>query len=199
MAVGIKWMRSVHSAGGACGGTATGAVGARSEGRGGLGGTVEASAIQKPAWRGPPGADSVHFGEDTFRLGESDADGNSKENINYVSTLEGAGISRSKVETGGDGPGSRRGDRRVAQGSKEDSGLKKRARKGLQTQPRQMRTRWTPMVGRGQQRTTGYRRFARGLLQRAAAITLGERTRSTFRPCCRSTDLRFPDRRRIMP
>lgn len=108
MAVGIKWMRSVHSAGGACGGTATGAVGARSEGRGGLGGTVEASAIQKPAWRGPPGADSVHFGEDTFRLGESDADGNSKENINYVSTLEGAGISRSKVETGRDGPGSRR-------------------------------------------------------------------------------------------
>lgn len=108
MAVGIKWMRSVHSAGGACGGTATGAVRARSEGRGGLGGTVEASAIQKPAWRGPPGADSVHFGEDTFRLGESDADGNSKENINYVSTLEGAGISRSKVETGRDGPGSRR-------------------------------------------------------------------------------------------
>lgn len=113
MAVGIKWMRSVHSAGGACGGTATGAVGARSEGRGGLGGTVEASAIQKPAWRGPPGADSVHFGEDTFRLGEeerkeSDADGKSKENINYVSTLEGAGISRSKVETGGDGPGSGR-------------------------------------------------------------------------------------------
>lgn len=103
MAVGIKWMRSVHSAGGACGGTATGAVGARSEGRGGLGGTVEASAIQKPAWRGPPGADSVHFGEDTFRLGESDADGNSKENINYVSTLEGC-----KVETGGDGPGSGR-------------------------------------------------------------------------------------------
>lgn len=141
---------------------------------------MEASATWKPVWRGPPGADSMHFGEDTFGLGEkerkeSDADGNSKE-INYVSTLEGARISRSKVERAGNGPGSGSGERRVAQGSKEDSGLEKRARKGLQQQPRQMRTRWTPMVGCDQQRTMGYRRFAQGLLQRAAAIMLGERT-----------------------
>lgn len=64
----------------------------------------------------------MHFGEDTFGLGEkerkeSDADGNSKENINYVSTLEGARISRSKVERGemGLGAGGERGEWHGAQ------------------------------------------------------------------------------------
>lgn len=86
----------------------------------------------------PPVVESMHFRGDTFGLGEkerkeSGAEGNSKENINHISALEGARIPRKK-KRGKEWAGSGMGDRRVAQVLKEDKGLKRGERKELQRQ-----------------------------------------------------------------
>lgn len=118
----------------------------------------------------------MHFRGDTFGLGEkerkeSGAEGNSKENINPISALEGARIPGKKKrgkEWGSEGDGRQQSSTGVERGQRAEKGSKERTAETVLTDEN-----WMEPHG-GLAPTMGYRRLPQGCLQSASALVLGE-------------------------